>query len=57
MAVWYILWQFGLFIRVLEFWTKKNLATLLSRILDYRHAGRTFKNIGKSYNNLWRCHA
>jgi hypothetical protein len=29
MAIWYILWQFGVFFRVLDFWTKKNLATLL----------------------------
>jgi hypothetical protein len=30
MALWYILWQFGIFFRILVFWTKKNLATLSS---------------------------
>jgi hypothetical protein len=28
MAIWYILWQFGIFFPVLVFWTKTNLATL-----------------------------
>jgi hypothetical protein len=28
MAIWYILWSFGIFFTVLVFYTKKNLATL-----------------------------
>jgi hypothetical protein len=28
MAIWYILWSFGIFFPLLVFWTKKNLATL-----------------------------
>jgi hypothetical protein len=29
MAIWYILWLFGIFFPVLVCWTNKNLATLL----------------------------
>jgi hypothetical protein len=29
MAIWYILWSFGIFLPVLVFCTKKNLAALL----------------------------
>jgi hypothetical protein len=38
MAIWYILWSFGIFLTVLVFCTKKNLATLTLSCVARRHA-------------------
>jgi hypothetical protein len=37
MAIWYILWSFGIFFPVLVFCTKKNLATLPERKKKSKH--------------------
>jgi hypothetical protein len=38
MAVWYILWSFGIYFPIWYVWTKKNLATLGKSISEANHA-------------------
>jgi hypothetical protein len=44
MAIWYILWSFGILLPVLVFCTKKNLATLNSRVGVRAHSVQSHRH-------------
>jgi hypothetical protein len=52
MAIWYILWQFGIFSHVLVFWTKKKLATMIGCVTKV--SASFFKDVNEMVETNWR---